>query len=298
MPSKSFWYTSETNRSKIGQLNRYRNNKAILSTFCIWYWTTPFLLTHRGSNTKETNRTWATAANYCDGSAKQYQHSNKCATWKAREPVYSVLRPHLQVRIYSAREVLQRRTKVYSRSCWCGLVAPSGRSRDRESHRRGIPSKPVHSIREDCLHPTACWGSSESQSTKFLGVHCSTRTVWRTSLQSCPKNEKCCRNAQTRWARIPSGLVPCLCLNLAVEKKKGSSSAQIQKVLSIALLFLYLFSCPILDLFVSEVYQKDFDGIKTKFLSLHLRISKILANSGHVTLENLKELLAFDSYLA
>ena len=224
MPSKSFWYTSETNRSKIGQLNRYRNNKAILSTFCIWYWTTPFLLTHRGSNTKETNRTWATAANYCDGSAKQYQHSNKCATWKAREPVYSVLRPHLQVRIYSAREVLQRRTKVYSRSCWCGLVAPSGRSRDRESHRRGIPSKPVHSIREDCLHPTACWGSSESQSTKFLGVHCSTRTVWRTSLQSCPKNEKCCRNAQTRWARIPSGLVPCLCLNLAAEKKKGSSS--------------------------------------------------------------------------
>ena len=91
--------------------------------------------------------------------------------------------------------------------------------------------------------------------------------------------------------------MPCLCLNLAAEKKKGVVQYQIQKVLSIALLFLYLFSCPILDLFVSEVYQKDFDGIKTKFLSLHLRISKILANSGHVTLENLKELLAFYSYL-
>ena len=45
------------------------------------------------------------------------------------------------------------------------------------------------------------------------------------------------------------------------------------------------------------MYQKDFDGIKRKFLSLHLRISKILANSDHVTLENLKELLAFYSEL-
>ena len=51
------------------------------------------------------------------------------------------------------------------------------------------------------------------------------------------------------------------------------------------------------DLFVSEVYQTDFDGIKRKFLSLHLRISKILANSDCVTLENLKELLAFYSEL-
>ena len=45
------------------------------------------------------------------------------------------------------------------------------------------------------------------------------------------------------------------------------------------------------------MYQTDFDGIKRKFLSLHLRISKILANNGCVTLENLKELLAFYSEL-
>ena len=50
-------------------------------------------------------------------------------------------------------------------------------------------------------------------------------------------------------------------------------------------------------MFVSEVYRKDFDSIKSKFISLHVRISKILANSDLVTLESLKELLAFHSVL-
>ena len=45
------------------------------------------------------------------------------------------------------------------------------------------------------------------------------------------------------------------------------------------------------------MYQKDFDSIKRKFLSLHLRISKILANNDHVPLHELKELLASYSEL-
>ena len=45
------------------------------------------------------------------------------------------------------------------------------------------------------------------------------------------------------------------------------------------------------------MYRKDFDSIKRKFVSLHFQISKLLTKSDHVTLDNLKELLAFYSDL-
>ena len=51
------------------------------------------------------------------------------------------------------------------------------------------------------------------------------------------------------------------------------------------------------DVFVSEVYREDFDDIKREFLSLHLQVSKILANNDHVALHELKELLASYSEL-
>ena len=44
-------------------------------------------------------------------------------------------------------------------------------------------------------------------------------------------------------------------------------------------------------------YRSDFDRIKGNFLLLHHQISKILSTSDHVTLENLKELLAIYSVL-
>ena len=44
--------------------------------------------------------------------------------------------------------------------------------------------------------------------------------------------------------------------------------------------------------FVSEVYRDDFDNIKREFLTLHLQISKILANNDRVPLHELKELLS------
>ena len=46
------------------------------------------------------------------------------------------------------------------------------------------------------------------------------------------------------------------------------------------------------DLFVSEVYQKDFDVISRKFISLHHRISDTLAKSRSVSLKKLKQLLS------
>ena len=46
------------------------------------------------------------------------------------------------------------------------------------------------------------------------------------------------------------------------------------------------------DLFISEVYRRDFDLIKRKFLLLHLRIFEILDDNDCVKLKRLKELVA------
>ena len=89
-------------------------------------------------------------------------------------------------------------------------------------------------------------------------------------------------------------------LDLDAKKKNRSDSALVSSAKgTYSVAFLYLTRIVFFsdDPFVSEVYQKDFDMIKAKFISLHFQVSKILAKRDHVTLENLKELLGFYSDL-
>ena len=56
--------------------------------------------------------------------------------------------------------------------------------------------------------------------------------------------------------------------------------------------FVFCYCYSIDDLFVSEVYQEDFDAIKRKFTSLHHRVSDMLEENHSVSLEKLKQLLS------
>ena len=56
--------------------------------------------------------------------------------------------------------------------------------------------------------------------------------------------------------------------------------------------FVFLVTVTLDDLFVSEVYQEDFDAINRKFISLHHRIADTLTKSRFVSLKKLKQLLS------